>query len=92
MAFRRLEYKLDKLNEELERRCYPQGIAYIINKLIFHTPEGREGLTYKELVTLAELGNIKTEHFHFSGWDEYRKMRKIIGDKDTFGKLWVKIQ
>lgn len=91
-AFRRLENKLNKLNDELENKCYPQGIVYIVKKLIFHSPEERDRLTYEELVTLAELDRVKTKHLHFSGWEEYRKTRKCVGDKDVFGKLCVKIQ
>lgn len=73
-------------------RCHPQGTIFIIKKPISYTPEERERLAYKELVTLAELDSIKTEHIHFSGWDEYKKMREHVGKKDVFGKLWVKIQ
>jgi len=92
-AFRRLDYRLNKLNEELERKCYPQGIVYIV-KSCSYSPKKRDRLAYEELVTLAKLGDatIRTEHFHFSGWEEYRKTRKIVGNKDVFGKLWVKIQ
>jgi len=73
-------------------RCYPQGIIFIIKKHTSYTPEKRERLAYKELVTLTELDNISTKHIHFSGWDEYKKMRERVGKKDVFGKLWVKIQ
>lgn len=91
-AFERLDYELNKLNERLENRCYPQGIVYIIKKLDFHNLEERDRLPYEELVTQSELGFIGTEHLHFVGWGEYRKIRKRVGKKDVFGKLWVKIQ
>lgn len=91
-AFRRLEYELNKLNERLENKCYPQGIVYIIKKLDFHTLEGRDRLPYEELVTQTELGFIETEHLHFSGWEEYKKTRKQVGDRDVFGEIRVKVQ
>ena len=92
MAFRRLDHKLNKLNSELENKCYPQGIVYIIERLAFHTPEERDRLPYEELVVQTEFGFIRTEHLYFSGWEEYRKVRECVGEKDVFGKLWVKIQ
>jgi len=79
------------LSAELENKCYPMGIVYII-MVCHYTPEERDELAYKELVMLSKLDGIKTEHLHFCGWEEYRKVRKQVGDKDIFGKLWVKIQ
>jgi len=88
-AFRQLDHALNKLNERLARKCYPQGIVYIIKA--YPPKQQRERFAYKELVALSEM-NMKVERVHFSGWEDYEKMRKYVGDQDVFGKLWVKIQ
>jgi len=92
IAFGQLDHRLNELNIKLENRCYPQGIVYIIERLTFHTSEERDRLPYEELVTQTELGFIGTKHLHFSGWKEYREIRKCVGKQDVFGKLLVKIQ
>lgn len=87
-AFRELDFALDKLNEKLEKKCYPQGTVYIIEA---YAPKQRERLPYKDLLALSEQ-DMQVDRVHFSGWDEYKQMRKRVGKKDVFGKLWVKIQ
>lgn len=91
MAFRRLENKLQKLDKELEHRCYPEGIIYIITSRNSLTIEERYRLSYEELLTLANLHDIQSEHIHFHGWDEYKAMRKRVGSNDVFGKVEVKV-
>ena len=62
-------------------------MVYIIKA---YPPKEREKFAYKELVALSEI-NMNVERLHFSGWEEYIKTRKIVGNNDVFGKLWVKI-
>jgi len=90
IAFRRLRYKLQKLDKELKHGRYPEGTTYIIISHSF-TPEERDKFSYEELLTLANLRVIQTEHIHFLGWCEYKAMRKRVGDNDVFGKVEIKV-
>lgn len=90
MAFRRLEHKLRKLDERLEHKCHPEGIAYIVVSRGYFTTEERDKFTYEELVTFAKLRAIQTEHIHFLNWEEYRAMRKRVGNNDVFGEVEIK--
>jgi len=89
MAFRRLEHKLQELDKKLKRRCNPEGTIHIIISHNF-TEEERDRLSYEELLILANVRAIQTEHIHFLGWNEYRAMRKNVGSNDVFGKVKVK--
>lgn len=92
MAFRRLDYKLNQLNEELEYKCYPEGTTYIIKECRCYTPEERDRLPYEMLLASSESsGLFQIEHIHFSSWKEYREMRKQVGNQDVFGRLEVKV-
>lgn len=90
-AFRRLEHKLQKLDKELKHRRSPKGRVYIIVSSRNLTAKKRERLSYEELVIRVNLQTIRTERIDFVGWDEYRAMRKRVGNSDVFGKVEVKV-
>jgi hypothetical protein len=90
-AFRRLEHKLKQLDEELKHKCYPEGTAWIVTNTTYYTPQARDEFPYEMLRTLADMYAIHTNHIHFKGWDEYRAMRKTVGDQDVFGHVEVKV-
>lgn len=87
-AFKELDHKLCELSAKLGQKCYPRGTVYIIEA---YAPKQRERFAYKELVALSEI-DMRVKRLHFSGWEAYEKMRKRVGKRDVFGKLWVKIQ